>query len=60
MLILTRRPGEALYIGENIKVMVTRINGNQVKIGIQAPKEIGIVRDELVDDDSTIEGAKDE
>ena len=47
MLVLMRREGEAFYIGDNIKVMVTHIHGGQVKIGIDAPKHIDIVRDDM-------------
>jgi len=45
MLVLTRRVGESIRIGENINVQVYGINGNQIKIGIQAPKDVDIVRD---------------
>jgi len=48
MLILTRRMGETIRIGENIQVTVFGVNGNQVRIGIDAPKSINIVREELV------------
>lgn len=48
MLILTRRAGETLMIGENITVTVCAINGNQVKLGIAAPKDVPILREELV------------
>ena len=47
MLVLTRRLGEAITIGENIKIVVVDIDGNQVKIGIEAPREIEIYREEL-------------
>ena len=46
MLILTRRIGETLKIGENITVVVTAVNGNQVKLGIDAPWDISILRDD--------------
>ena len=53
MLILTRRPGETLIIetpaGKQIKVTVTGIKGNQVRIGTDAPDNIAIVRAELLD-----------
>jgi len=47
MLILTRRPGESILIGDDIEVTIMRIGGNQVRIGIEAPKDISIVREEL-------------
>ena len=48
MLILTRRAGEAILIGNDIKITVTAINGNQVRIGIDAPREVKVLREELV------------
>jgi len=48
MLVLTRRPGEKVYIGEDICVEVRGIKGNQVKIGIVAPKDVKILREELI------------
>jgi len=47
MLVLTRRLGEAITIGENVKIVVVDIDGNQVKLGIEAPREIEIYREEL-------------
>jgi carbon storage regulator len=51
VLVLSRRVGESLTIGENIKVMVTRIKGDKVRIGIEAPREIPVRRDELKEKD---------
>lgn len=48
MLVLTRKESEAIYIGDNIVVTVIRIQGNRVRFGIEAPKEIRIVRSELL------------
>jgi carbon storage regulator len=47
MLILTRRAGEALRIGNNIEVTVMAISGSQVRIGINAPREIAVDREEI-------------
>ena len=44
MLVLTRRLGESINIGDNIKITVVDIDGKQVKIGIEAPKDISIFR----------------
>ena len=47
MLILTRKKGESLHIGDNIKVVITEIKGGDVRIGIDAPKELGVYREEI-------------
>ncbi len=47
MLILTRRVGETLMIGEAITVTVVGINGSQVRLGVAAPKEVAVDREEL-------------
>jgi len=49
MLVLSRRVGEACVIGENISVTVLRVNGNQVRLGIAAPAEIPVHRQEMHD-----------
>ncbi|MCS7255165.1 MAG: carbon storage regulator CsrA [Thermomicrobium sp.] len=49
MLVLTRRPGEALVIGQDIRLVVLGVEGERVKLGIEAPREIAIVRSELVE-----------
>jgi carbon storage regulator len=47
MLILTRRAGEALRIGDDIEVTVMAVNGSQVRIGIQAPRDVTVDREEI-------------
>lgn len=47
MLILTRRVGDSLYVGDDIVVTVLEVNGFQVRIGIDAPKDVAIVREEI-------------
>jgi carbon storage regulator len=47
MLILTRRVGENLRIGEDVSVTVLAVNGNQVRLGINAPKSVAVHREEV-------------
>ena len=47
MLILTRRINEALVIGDNVTVTVLGVKGNQVRIGVDAPKDVSVHREEL-------------
>jgi carbon storage regulator len=47
MLILTRRVGEALKIGDDVTITVLSVRGHQVRIGIDAPKDVGVHREEI-------------
>ena len=47
MLVLTRRTGETLMVGDDVTVTVLGVKGNQVRIGINAPKEVAVHREEI-------------
>ena len=47
MLILTRRVGETLMIGDDVSVTVLGVKGNQVRIGVNAPKDVSVHREEI-------------
>ncbi len=48
MLILTRRVGESLMIGDDVTITVLGVKGNQVRIGVDAPKEVAVHREEIL------------
>ncbi|MCP4789395.1 MAG: carbon storage regulator CsrA [Gammaproteobacteria bacterium] len=47
MLILTRRVGETLMVGDDVTVTVLGVKGNQVRIGVNAPKDVAVHREEI-------------
>ncbi|MEG2139894.1 MAG: carbon storage regulator CsrA [Bilophila sp.] len=47
MLILARRPGEGLYLGDNIRITILSVQGKQIKIGLDVPPDMVICRDEI-------------
>ena len=49
MLILTRRAGETVMIGDDVSITILGVKGNQVRIGINAPKNIAVHREEIYD-----------
>jgi len=48
MLVITRRAGEAILIGQDIKILVKHVQGGAVKLGIAAPSNVDIMRNELI------------
>lgn len=57
MLVLSRKPLQSIMIGPDIKITVVKVERNQVRIGIEAPRELTILRDELVDAGATVNRA---
>ena len=47
MLILTRKGGESVLIGNDISITILSVRGNQVKLGVEAPKEVSVHREEI-------------
>ncbi|MBX5492393.1 MAG: carbon storage regulator CsrA [Chloroflexi bacterium] len=48
MLVLSRRPGESILIGDNIAIVVIDTDGGQVRLGVQAPRDVPVLRSELL------------
>ena len=57
MLVLSRKMGERILIGDNVTVTIVRIGPNNVRIGIDAPREMNIVREELCSDTRSVAAA---
>ena len=53
MLVLSRKTNEGIIIDGKIKVVVLKVQGNIIRIGIEAPREIPVIREELIDDPSS-------
>ena len=49
MLVLTRKPGQSIMIGDGVEVQVLSVGGEKVRLGITAPREVSIFRDEVYD-----------
>lgn len=47
MLVLTRLPGQTILVGPDIRITIVRVRGNQVKVAIDAPRDVTILREEL-------------
>ena len=47
MLVLTRKPGEKICVGDNITVTVVEVTGNRIRLGIEAPEDVRVLRSEL-------------
>jgi carbon storage regulator len=54
MLLLSRRTGETIQIGDDITVTVLSVKGNQVRIGINAPDDVKVLREELLDRETLV------
>jgi carbon storage regulator len=50
MLVLTRRPGQAIKIGDDIEIYIVEVRGDQVRLSIEAPRDVAILRREVLDD----------
>lgn len=58
MLVITRRVGEMVQIGDDVEVRILAVHGNQVRIGIEAPKDMRILREELIGRDQPVDYEK--
>jgi carbon storage regulator len=60
MLVLSRKPLQSIMIGPDIKITIVKVERNQVRIGIEAPRELTILRDELVESGAAVLNADQE
>lgn len=56
MLVLTRKTGEQIFVGDSITITVVRLGNHTVRIGIEAPGEVLILRAELAEDEDLLDG----
>ena len=49
MLVITRQPGDSLLIGSDVKITVLEVSGDRIKIGIEAPRSVPVMRTEVLD-----------
>lgn len=54
MLVLSRKPGERIMIGENIAITVVRISQGTVRIGVEAPRDMAVIREEVASRDNAL------
>lgn len=47
MLVLTRRRGEAIVVGDDVKIVILEVNGDQVRLGVEAPRSVSVHREEV-------------
>lgn len=50
MLVLTRRRGQAILVGDDVKIVVLEVNGDQVRLGVEAPRSVAVHREEIYDE----------
>lgn len=60
MLVLRRLPGQHLVVAGNIRITILKVRGDQIKLGIEAPPEVAILRGELLERSQTILSAEEE
>lgn len=58
MLVLTRKESQRILVGDNITITIVRVDGNRVRIGIEAPPEVAIHRSEIAENDSKTKSSR--